>query len=360
MDPQGLRGRSPISSSNSSKLENAKYSSSCVSRRLVPDKSDKTIPFNGQREIIQTLGKARFYDKSGQILPSSKSERDLHRNSVLVSQRDCLPNSRQLAKIRKTCFALKKVPTAKLYRRLFGLMASCITLVPNACLHMRPIQLHLLHFWSPAKISANRDSLQHSHRKASKVVARQTKIVVRKLVLSESKLHKGTNDRCIQTGLLQIPGKSYVPRKMVIKGKEATYKLSRDEGSLFGTQEFPTPAQREQGIDKIRQCNSSSIYKQTGRNIINTTLLSGVGSMEIRNSEQHKSKGSTYSRQSKQISGRPEPGKNSTNRVVTEQFCCRQDFSGMGENSRTPVRITSQSQNSDILLMVSEPTSISH
>ncbi|VDI09965.1 Hypothetical predicted protein [Mytilus galloprovincialis] len=35
------------------------------------------------------------------------------------------------------------------FLRILGVMASCIELIPNARLHMRPIQLHLLSFWNP-------------------------------------------------------------------------------------------------------------------------------------------------------------------------------------------------------------------
>lgn len=36
------------------------------------------------------------------------------------------------------------------YLQMLGLMASCIEIIPFARLHMRPIQLHLLHWWKPA------------------------------------------------------------------------------------------------------------------------------------------------------------------------------------------------------------------
>lgn len=45
---------------------------------------------------------------------------------------------------------LKNTATARDYLHMLGLMASCIELIPYARLHMRPIQLHLLHWWRPA------------------------------------------------------------------------------------------------------------------------------------------------------------------------------------------------------------------
>ena len=62
------------------------------------------------------------------------------------------PTQERVLKIREACMRLKTVPTAQNYLHLLGLMASCIELVPNARLFMRPIQLHLLHFWRPAKM----------------------------------------------------------------------------------------------------------------------------------------------------------------------------------------------------------------
>ena len=43
-----------------------------------------------------------------------------------------------------------KICTARDYLHLLGLMASCIQIVPNARLYMRPIQKHLLSHWRPA------------------------------------------------------------------------------------------------------------------------------------------------------------------------------------------------------------------
>ncbi|CAC5406985.1 unnamed protein product [Mytilus coruscus] len=40
--------------------------------------------------------------------------------------------------------------TASDYFVLLGLIASCIEMIPNARLFMRPIQLHLLHYWKPS------------------------------------------------------------------------------------------------------------------------------------------------------------------------------------------------------------------
>ena len=57
--------------------------------------------------------------------------------------------------------------TARDYLHALGLMASCVELIPFARLHMRPIQLHLLHFWRPvsrkweAKIPISQHLIDH-------------------------------------------------------------------------------------------------------------------------------------------------------------------------------------------------------
>lgn len=59
------------------------------------------------------------------------------------------PTSERIQKIGQAISLIIQEPTAHNFLHLLGLMASCIELVPNARLYMRPIQLHLLHFWRP-------------------------------------------------------------------------------------------------------------------------------------------------------------------------------------------------------------------
>ena len=43
-----------------------------------------------------------------------------------------------------------KMQTAREFLQLLGIMASCIEIIPNARLYMRPLQIHLLSFWKPS------------------------------------------------------------------------------------------------------------------------------------------------------------------------------------------------------------------
>ena len=61
-----------------------------------------------------------------------------------------LPTPDRMLKLREVVTNLMgKVVPARLYLQTLGVMTSCIELIPNARLYMRPVQLHLLHWWKP-------------------------------------------------------------------------------------------------------------------------------------------------------------------------------------------------------------------
>ena len=61
-----------------------------------------------------------------------------------------LPTPDRMLKLREIVKNLMgKVVPARQYLQTLGVMASCIELIPNARLYMRPVQLHLLHWWKP-------------------------------------------------------------------------------------------------------------------------------------------------------------------------------------------------------------------
>jgi len=66
------------------------------------------------------------------------------------------PTPERLKKLQQAIlFLTNGQSTARDFLKLLGLIASCIELIPNARLYMRPIQLHLLSFWKPSKHPLN-------------------------------------------------------------------------------------------------------------------------------------------------------------------------------------------------------------
>ncbi|XP_060594733.1 uncharacterized protein LOC132749068 [Ruditapes philippinarum] len=65
-----------------------------------------------------------------------------------------LPTEERFLKIQNAILDLVNGKNkAQNFLHLLGLMASCLELIPNARLFMRPIQLHLLSFWKPSSYS---------------------------------------------------------------------------------------------------------------------------------------------------------------------------------------------------------------
>lgn len=67
-----------------------------------------------------------------------------------------LPTPERIVNLQRAVHNIMKgVATAHQYMKLLGMIASCLELIPNARLFMRPIQLHLLSVWNPIKMSLN-------------------------------------------------------------------------------------------------------------------------------------------------------------------------------------------------------------
>ena len=94
---------------------------------------------------------------------------NLEKSSLIPQQVFCLsgtyfslkqavakPTLERLEKLQLTIMNLLNGQTkARDFLVLLGIMASCIELIPNFRLYMRPIQLHLLCFWNPSKHQLN-------------------------------------------------------------------------------------------------------------------------------------------------------------------------------------------------------------
>ena len=160
--PWGVH-KSGVSGGSSS--QNAERAFGSLSRRLVSSKSIEEYANSKQKESVQSTCGSRFYDKSKEIRTATKSVSGLHRGSFLLDKVLVCPTQERVVKIREVCMLVKQFPTAQNYLYLLGLMASCIELVPNARLFMRPIQLHLLHFSAAAEVTK---SDMYPYRKGNK------------------------------------------------------------------------------------------------------------------------------------------------------------------------------------------------
>ena len=138
------------SGSGCSSSKNAKHQIGCIPGRLVSSECKEKISPGEQGSYSQSFFSTRLLDKQRKIKPGPYPRYNIHRREVLLRQGYCHAYSREIVKLRRAVIALlgEKV-SARQYLQTLGLMASCIEIIPNARLQMRPIQLHLLYWWKP-------------------------------------------------------------------------------------------------------------------------------------------------------------------------------------------------------------------
>ena len=117
--------------------------------RLVSSQPNQQVSNSRQRETAQPISETRFSCQPREVNMMSESNHNIHRGSFPAEQRIGFSNSGKNFKNRIAFFLIKRDPIAQNFLRLIGLMASCIELVPHARLFMRPVKLHLLHYWRP-------------------------------------------------------------------------------------------------------------------------------------------------------------------------------------------------------------------
>ena len=104
------------------------------------------------RERLINKKETGVFGKLGEIILNTQSEYNFHRSSIPFSEKYSTSNTRENRQIAFSHSQFdRRSQHGTQFLHLLGLMASCIELIPNARLYMRPIQLHLLHFWRPVK-----------------------------------------------------------------------------------------------------------------------------------------------------------------------------------------------------------------
>jgi len=119
-------------------------------------KSTQTSSFERSKSVPQSYGLPGLNDKckKSSLVPSQSfvylgALFHLHLGLVM-------PTEERFVKIQLAIKSLlNRQAKAQDFLHLLGLMASCIELVPNARLYMRPIQLYLLCFWKPSTCSVD-------------------------------------------------------------------------------------------------------------------------------------------------------------------------------------------------------------
>ena len=118
------------------------------------------------------------------------------------------------------------------------------------------------------------------------------------------------------------------------QGKKATHKYSRAEGSFSGPSKVQGPVSKPNSLGCYRQLNSSSLHKQTRRNLLGGDMRSPVEDHDLVPSLPDNIKSQTHSRVS-ECDGRPsvQVEASSVNRMVTASAGVQTDLSQVVHSS---------------------------
>ena len=266
------------------------------------------------------------------------------------------PTQERVFKIREACMLVKQFPTAQNYLHLLGLLASCIELVPNARLFMRPIQLHLLHFWRPATMDLKTIVPFNSHiQEHLRFWLKEENLLSGKTFCTQ------TSSKVVTTDASKYGYRGHFENQLF----QGTWSMQEAKMHInwlelkaiyLTVKTFSSPAERSLCVDTHRQYNLRSIYPQRGRDKIPSTMLSSVGAMASSKSQQHSVESSSFSRTSKCPGRQIESSQNKGNGVVIERCCSEQTIQDVGVPLDRSVRFRRKSEGSGILHMVSQST----
>ena len=237
------------------------------------------------------------------------------------------------------------------FLRILGVMASCIELIPNARLHMRPIQLHLMSF---LKSNLQRYDSTNSNYTTSKIpshVVEKFSEHAERPIYSVSQSQCYSHNRCFQKGFWGLHWDTNFSGGMEFGTERMAHQLFRDESSLPHSQTFSRSTEKQMYFDQERQHKCGSIYQSPRGDKVTQPLLFDMGTMANGNSKQCSIDSRTHYRQEEYFSGPTEQDQNPSIRVVSKQISSQADFLSLGGSSDRSFCILGQQTNRDFLHM---------
>lgn len=135
---------------NSSIFTVSEHQNSGLFMRLISSKSATQILSSRSRKMCQSIDFTGVYNKYRKVKFSTQIVFSLSRGQFDLAQGTISPTIERMRKLKLTIQILMKGQnTARDYLHLLGIMASCIEMIPNARLYMRPIQRYLICFCRP-------------------------------------------------------------------------------------------------------------------------------------------------------------------------------------------------------------------
>ena len=180
-----------------------------------------------------------------------------------LEQSIVLPTNERAEKLYKAVKAIiSGHNTANDFLHLLGIIASCIEIIPNAKLFMRPIQLHLLSFWRPASQNFEKEIPITQHLISHLQWWLKPTNIKRQTFCSKTN-NCNHNNRRVKSRLRRSHVLPCSSRGMVRCTKRMAYQSARDGSSVSGDETLCTKSKGSQSVDKMRQFDGRTIHKQT-------------------------------------------------------------------------------------------------
>ena len=303
------------------------------------------------REIILSL-----FSRLGFLVNKEKSNLIPTQDIVYIGGRFCLdkgivmPTPERIIKLRNAVLALLgKEVTARQYLQTLGLMASCLEIIPNARLQMRPIQLHLLHWWKP--VSRDLELLIPkitAFEGASELVVTGSQHSQGQIFVSNPSQQNNCHG-CFHSNVGRKSGSSDHTGFLVRKTERTTHKLSGVGGSNLDYKKLPSSVEKSMCSGSIRQHNSDSVYLPSGRDSVASTVLQNLGTLAVGYQEQYHTESSSHSGKIEHPTRPVEQGSNKAHRMDLEQCSFKSNLSYLGETFDRSLCIISQQEDGHLL-----------
>ena len=347
---------------NSGSFKSSGHSSGGLFGRLVHNQSAENASSFRSRENSQSSDQSGLYDKFEKVYSNANAENSLHRGIVSVRSRSCLSNTRESNKIINDYTENNEHENTNNSKGFSSIVRN------YGILHRNNSQCSSFHATTSNSSFEFLETIipksrsQNSHYQTSKISS--------EMVVQFSKHYKGQipstlgkqcdhNNRCFYVDRLGgSHGFSDSSRDLVRNSEKATHKLLRNGSSDKNSTTFSETVERQECTTTLRQLHSSTIHKQARGDQINTTLSQNMGSLAFVNSESNTIEGGPHRREVQHPSRPTVTNKNQTHRVDVRRSDCSQNISETRDTNDRLICINSESQEANILHMVSSSGSL--
>ena len=336
--------------SRGSVLENTKYQTNNISRRLVDCKSKQDQINTGSTEMYQSFGFTGFHYKQREIQSCSESECNIPGRGILVRQGDSTTNFRESTKsstvdsenVSRSDSSIRFSENFRHDGFIDRSYTKCkITYEASTITSIKFLE-------SGKQRYDNTDSFYTTSEIPSFVVDKFSQHAERPIFSVTQNKCYGHN-RCFEKRFWGLYWEPNFSGRVEFGSETLAHKLSRNEGCYSNNKTFSESTAGQGSFDQKRQHKCGPVYQSSRGHEIAKSLFSDVGIVATSHRKQYDFESGSHYRQQKHFSRPVEPNQNPSNGMDIEQGGCKTDFSNLGETFDRSVCFGRQQTDRDIL-----------